>query len=35
MTFSRRVRVGSSWKNWKTTPTERPRQLAVAPSSRV
>ncbi len=26
--------VGSSWKNWKTTPTDRPRHCAVAPSLR-
>ncbi len=34
MTFSTTVRVGSSWKNWKITPTVRPRQTAVSPSER-
>jgi hypothetical protein len=28
MTFSATVSVGSSWKNWNTTPTVRPRQAA-------
>ncbi len=28
ITFSRLLRVGNSWKNWKTTPTLRPRQAA-------
>ncbi len=34
MTFSTTVRVGRSWKNWKMTPTVRPRQTAVWPSER-
>ncbi len=34
ITFSTTVRVGSSWKNWKITPTARPRQTAVCPSVR-
>ena len=28
MTFSSTVSVGSSWKNWKTTPMVLPRQIA-------
>ena len=28
MTFSITVSVGSSWKNWKTTPIVRPRHTA-------
>ena len=32
MTFSTTVSVGSSWKNWKTTPMLRPRQMASWPS---
>jgi hypothetical protein len=32
ITFSTTVSVGSSWKNWKMTPTVRPRQTAVRPS---
>ena len=34
ITFSTTVRVGRSWKNWKITPTVRPRQTAVRPSDR-
>ena len=30
--FSSAVSVGSSWKNWKTTPTRRPRQIASSSS---
>ncbi len=30
MTLSTSRRVGSSWKNWNTTPTVRPRQAAAA-----
>ena len=33
ITFSATVKVGSSWKNWNTTPTLAPRQVAIAPSS--
>ena len=33
-TLSSNEIVGSSWKNWKTTPTDRPRHCAVAPSLR-
>ena len=35
MTFSAAVSVGSSWKNWKTTPTLRPRHSASLPSLSV
>ena len=34
ITFSTTVSVGSSWKNWKMTPTVRPRQSATWPSVR-
>ena len=34
ITFSTTVSVGSSWKNWKITPTVRPRHSAVLPSDR-
>jgi AcrR family transcriptional regulator len=34
-TFSATVRVGSSWKNWKTTPTLRPRQIASCSCERA
>lgn len=29
ITFSTTVRVGRSWKNWKITPTVRPRHSAI------
>ena len=29
MTFSCRLSIGSSWKNWKTTPRLRPRQIDI------
>ena len=32
MTFSAAVSVGSSWKNWKTMPTARPRQAEISRS---
>jgi hypothetical protein len=32
MAFSSAVSVGSSWKNWNTTPTRRPRQIASSSS---
>ena len=35
ITFSTTVSVGSSWKNWKMTPTVRPRHSAVLPSDRL
>ena len=35
MMFSAAVRVGSSWKNWKMTPTLRPRHSASLPSLSV
>ena len=34
MTFSTTVSVGSSWKNWKMTPTVRPRHWATLLSDR-
>ena len=35
ITFSTTVSVGSSWKNWKTTPTVRPRHCAIRLSPRA
>ena len=35
ITFSAAVSVGSSWKNWKTMPTVRPRQRGQRSSDSV